>query len=152
MDSSSKIYHRLRAIFPRIPRHIIEDAVAHTVEASLREKREGVLYSVTVARNYIVNRIRYESKFVSWDDALMEGRRELLCHISDAAIDFTLIVGKHFTPKDAAALMAFVMGGYTLRELAKDFPWRKKSSWQRFLMFTALPLLRKKLTGYGHRR
>jgi len=124
--------------------------VSHTLEICLRQKQETVIFSVTVARNYIRNRVLYDSKFVNWDDALLEGRRELLCHISDAAIDFKFVVSKFFTAREGAALLDFVMGGSTLRELAKDHPWRSKSSWQRFLMFIALPLLKKKLTGYGH--
>jgi len=116
------INRRLRAIFPKVPRDIIEDAVSHTLEICVREKKETVIFSVAVARNYIVNRLRYESKFVSWDDVLLEGRRELLCHISDAAIDFDLIVKKNFQSVEYNAIFDFVMGGSTLRELAKDHP------------------------------
>jgi len=146
-----KIRSRLRAIFPKVARDIIEDAVSHTYEMGISQKKSDVLFSVTVARNYIVNRLRYESKFVSWDDALLEGRRELLCHISDAAIDFDLILKLNFDSLEYNAITDFVMGGSTVRDLAKDHPPRSKSSWQRFLMFTALPLLKKKLTGYGHK-
>ena len=151
MMAISKIRTRLRAIFPKVSRDIIEDAVSHTYEVGIRQKQSGVLVSVTVARNYIVNRLRYESKFMSWDDALLEGRRELLCHISDAAIDFDLILKLNFDSVEYNAIFDFVMGGSTLRDLEIDHPARSKSGWQRFLMFTALPLLKKKLAGYGHR-
>jgi len=150
--TSTKIRNRLRVIFPKVARDIIEEAMSHTYETAIQQKQDGVLFSITVARNYIIDRLRYDSKFVSWDDALIEGRRELLCHISDAAIDFDLILKQNFDSVEYNAIFDFVMWGSTLRDLAKDHPPRSKSSWQRFLMFTALPLLKKKLTGYGHRK